>query len=47
MDNDSTNEGGGLEDIELPQPTGQKKTKKAACEGKGKIKESAINVDEL
>jgi hypothetical protein len=47
MDNDNTNEGGGLEDIEVPRPMGQKKAKKAACEGKGKTKESTINVDEL
>jgi ribosomal protein S25 len=47
MDNDITNEGGGPEDIEVPRPMGQKKAKKGACEGKGKAKESAINVDEL
>jgi hypothetical protein len=41
------NEGGGLEDIEVPRPMGQKKAKKAACEGKGKTKESAINMDAL
>jgi hypothetical protein len=47
MDNDNMNEGGQLEDIELPRSMGQKKAKKVACEGKGKTKESAINVDEL
>jgi ribosomal protein S25 len=47
MDDDSMNEGGGLEDIEVPRPMGQKKAKKAAHEDKGKIKESAINMDEL
>jgi hypothetical protein len=47
MDNESTNEGRGLEDIELPRPMGLKKAKKAACEGKGKTKGSAIYVDEL
>jgi hypothetical protein len=47
MDKDNTKEGGGLEDIELPRPMGQKKAKNVACEGKGKSKESVINVDEL
>jgi hypothetical protein len=36
MDNDSMNEGGGLEDIRIPRPMGQKKAKKAACEDKGR-----------
>jgi hypothetical protein len=36
MDNDNMNEGGGLEDIEVPRPMGQKKAKKATSEGKGK-----------
>jgi hypothetical protein len=40
-------DGCGLEDIDLPRPMGQKKAKKAACESKGKSKESAIDVDEL
>jgi hypothetical protein len=47
MDDDNMNEGGGLEDIEVPRPTEQKKAKKVAREDKGKNKESAINVDEL
>jgi hypothetical protein len=47
MDNDSMNEGDGLEHIEVPRSMGQKKAKKDASEGKGKTKESAINVDKL
>jgi hypothetical protein len=38
MDDDSMNEGGGLEDIEVPRPTGQKKAKKVAREDKEKTK---------
>jgi hypothetical protein len=44
---DSTATQGGLDDIDLPRPMGQKAAKRAAYEGKGKSKDSAIHVDEL
>jgi hypothetical protein len=46
MEKGSTQEGG-LEDVDLPRPIGQKAAKRAALEGKGKSKASAINVEEL
>lgn len=46
MENGST-QGGGLEDVDLPRPMGQKAAKRAALEAKGKYKASAINVEEL
>jgi hypothetical protein len=47
MQKDNPTEQGGLEDIDLLRPMGQKAAKKAAYESKGKSKDSAIDIDEL